>query len=119
MILRWVALAAAWATAMICAISCWVIQSRMLDEVNARLPDNARISPYGWYATKYMRLLGEYRRFYPSGRRLRQLRLLSMAMFLSMACAVLAIGFGFLAAAWLTIGGCTMMWLVHRNWQAR
>ena len=119
MTLRWVALATSCAAALICAISANVIVGRMVDEVNAHLSKDGRFSQYWWYGTKYMRLLREYRTFYPNGRRLRQLRLLSMGMCVSLGCAALAIGFGLLGAACLGVGGCTMVWLVHREWQVR
>ena len=119
MILRLVVLASTGATALVCAVSSEVILNRVVDEVNACLPQGARYSPDWWHAPKYMRVIREYRRLYPSGSRIDQLRFRSLLMAVSVACSALAVGFDLVLVVWLGTGGCLLAWMVHRNWQAQ
>jgi hypothetical protein len=69
-----------------------ILWSRMVFEVNAKLPPERQIGLYWWYVGKYGRLMREYRRLYPEGRHLRSvyrvgaagfgLFLISIALFL-------------------------------------
>jgi len=52
-----------------------VVQS-MVDEVNHKRPPEDRISPFGWYPGKLVRVVDLYRQTYPSGRRHIQLAFL-------------------------------------------
>ena len=75
-----------------CAFYATILWSRMVFEVNAKLPPDRQIGLYWWYAGKYGRLMREYRRLYPEGRYLRTvyrvgaagfgLFLISIALFL-------------------------------------
>jgi len=119
MILRLIALASAGVTALVCAVSSEVILERMVGEVNPHLPENARYSLDWWHAPKYLRLLREYRRIFPSGPRVGQLRLLSFILFVSAGCGALTLGLGYAGAGWIGTGGCVVAWLMHRNWNTR
>jgi hypothetical protein len=119
MTIRFLVLGLCWATLVACGITSVVVLGHVVDDVNLRLPKNARFSWYGWYAPKYLRLLSEYRRLYPSGRHARQLRFLSFIMMLSAASAALALGFNFVGAGSLGAAGCLSVWLVHRDWHPR
>jgi hypothetical protein len=64
----------------------------MVDKVNEKLPETERFAQLGWYLSKRRRLSREYRRFYPDGRLLLRLRILSALMFAGVVIA--AWGFG-------------------------
>lgn len=48
-----------------------MIANDMVDKVNAQLSSERRFSLLFWYAPKTLRLWGEYRRLFPSGKLLR------------------------------------------------
>jgi hypothetical protein len=76
----------------------------MLDLVNAQLPADQRFNPGWWYFDKTQRLLQEYRRLYPAGLLVRQLRRIVIIMGAAFGLAVFAFDVG-LAAAILLGGG--------------
>jgi hypothetical protein len=86
-------------TTVICGLRGTFIFYKMLDEVNARLPESERFSPAWWYAGKTLRLRHEYRRLYPSAPRLTQLRSVGFVEVAIAVTAALALGFGVAGAA--------------------
>ncbi len=65
----------------------------MVEEVNARLPEDARFDPMWWYAPKTLRLYQAYKRLCPEGRLLRALYLCVAVGAASLLIAAWAIGF--------------------------
>ncbi len=67
----------------------------IIDKVNDKLPEMERFAPLGWYPFKYQRLKRRYRTFYPDGRLLLRVCILTALM---LACVVIAAwGFGVFA----------------------
>jgi hypothetical protein len=91
---------ASWA----CGFWSMVVHQRMLDLVNAQLPADQRFNSGWWYFDKTQRLLREYRRLYPAGLLVRQLRRIVIIMGAAFGLAVFAFDVG-LAAAILLGGG--------------
>jgi hypothetical protein len=72
----------------VCGLMSALANSKMVDQVNRKLPKDVQFSPLGWYFSKTLRLHREYRRLFPDGQLL-QVRLL------------IALGFGSLiVGAW-------------------
>jgi len=72
-----------------CGFISTLVYSKMVDQVNGRLPKDAQFSPLGRYPSKTLRLHREYRRLFPDGGLLLQVRF------------VIAVGFGSLiVCAW-------------------
>jgi hypothetical protein len=67
--------------------------SNMGDQVNGKLPKDAQFSPLGWYLSKTLRLHREYRRLFPDGQLLLQVRLLIALGFGSLMVGAWALGF--------------------------
>jgi hypothetical protein len=59
---------AALAGMVVCGLTSALINIEMMAQVNAKLPEDRRFSPLGWYAPKTMRLFHEYMRLYPNGK---------------------------------------------------
>lgn len=91
------------------------VSGKMLDEVNAMLPEAQRIRLAPFDRWKHFRVVAEYRRLYPSGPRLRQLRSVDLAMFFVGAVAAYASGLGLDVAALFGIGGAAAIWFMYRN----
>jgi hypothetical protein len=109
-----IALASFAITAAVCGISSTLVLARAVDEVNAMLPPAERFSPFGWHWWKYRRLVQEYYRLHPSGRRVAQLRSLNLAMVIvSVVAGVALIGLA-LGAFFGAVGG-GVMWLTYRR----
>jgi hypothetical protein len=53
---------------MISGVASTIYMSRIVDEVNRHRAAAEQDSPYGWYATKILRILDEYRQVCPTGR---------------------------------------------------
>ncbi len=100
----------------VCGLASAAIVSSMVDEVNPRLPENQRFSAYWWHFPKYLRLLREYRRLCPSGKRMNRLRWIGVAAVSNMALGGAAAGFR-LGAAIFWVVGCLGVWLLHRQWR--
>ncbi len=98
-----------------CGLCSAVILWRMVDEVNIHLPEADRFSLPGWHALKYARLVDEYRRLYPSGRRITQLGWAWLGMVASMVIGAIALGLGVAGAAFVGIGGCAIGWASFRT----
>jgi hypothetical protein len=78
------------------AVSCIassLIMSEILERVNRRLPEDSHISPLGWYLTKTLYVLREYRRYYPYGNLVRALWLTAGLAFSSLLLCAWAVGF--------------------------
>jgi hypothetical protein len=75
--------------AIACGSACGLVASftnfRMIDEVNGRLPEEERFKLVGWYRR-------EYKRFYPEGRLLIRVRILSAIMLICMVVAAWCFG---------------------------
>ena len=54
--------------AQVCAITGSVAVYAELSNVNRKLPDDQQISYFWWYFSKYRRVDGLYRQYYPAGR---------------------------------------------------
>lgn len=112
---RVVILVLCWVAIVICGLRNAFVGGKMLDEVNARLPDAERFSPAWWCPGKYQRLLREYRRLHPLGKRLAQLRSVGFMMLLFFVIAILALDAGLAVAAFFGIGGSLVTWFTFRN----
>jgi hypothetical protein len=77
----------------VCGLISTVVNHKMMDQVNGRLPKGVQFSPLGWYLPKTLRLHREYRRLFPDGRLLLQVRLLIALMFGSLMGCAWALGF--------------------------
>jgi len=87
---------------------------KMVDEVNARLPEEAQFAHAWWFPGKFHRLLRDYARLFPTGPRIRELRSRSTGMFASMAIGVLVVcpGWcGILGALFFVFLGLAVVWL--------
>ena len=62
-----------------------MVLNAMLTEVNRQLPKEQRFGLVGWHFLKSQRLFSEYRRLYPDGPRIRQVRTIEIIMFASLA----------------------------------
>lgn len=71
----------------VCGLLSTLVNCKMMDQVNSKLPKDARFSPIGRYFPKNLRLHREYRRLFPDGHLLLQTRLL-----LGLMCGFLAVG---------------------------
>jgi len=77
----------------VCGLMSALVNSKMVDQVNGRLPKDVQFSPLGWYLSKTLRLHREYRRLFPDGHLLLQVRLLIALMFGSLMVCAWALGF--------------------------
>jgi hypothetical protein len=77
----------------VCGLISALVNSQMMDQVNGRLPKDVQFSPLGWYLPKTLRLHREYRRLFPDGQLLLQVRLLIALMFGSLVVCAWALGF--------------------------
>src|SRR5882757_1658983 len=59
----------------VCGLISSLVNSKMVNQVNGRLPKDVQFSPLGWYFSKRLRLHREYRRLFPDGHLLLQVRL--------------------------------------------
>jgi hypothetical protein len=92
-----------------------LVLMKMVDEVNVHLPASERLSPLGWDAWKYARLLREYRRLCPAGRSLGRLRYLTSLGILGTAGTGLVLGLPIpLVSGWAAVG-CVATWVWHRS----
>ncbi len=60
----------------VCGLLSTIINYKMVDQVNGKLPKDAQFSLIGWYLPKNLRLYREYRRLFPNGHLLLQFLLL-------------------------------------------
>jgi len=85
--------------ALVCGSVCGILATlsnfEMTDKVNDKLPDTETFAQLGWYLSKTRKLRQKYRAFYPDGRLLLRVRVLTAIMFVCLVIA--AWGFGFLA----------------------
>jgi hypothetical protein len=72
-------------TAMVCLFWSDKIHSKILEKVNARLPEAERFKPLGWGPFKKDRLHQEYRRLFSGGNDLKQLHRLTIIGFSALA----------------------------------
>jgi hypothetical protein len=70
-----------------------LIGHEMVEEVNARLPEDARFDPMWWYVPKAFRLYQAYKRLCPNGRLLTAFSLCAAVGAVSLLVAAWAIGF--------------------------
>ena len=77
----------------VCGLMSALANSNMGDQVNGKLPKDAQFSPLGWYLSKTLRLHREYRRLFPDGQLLLQVRLLIALGFGSLIVGAWALGF--------------------------
>jgi hypothetical protein len=71
--------------ALACASGCGIfgafLNFEMIEKVNDKLPEEGRFEWFGWDLFKYRRLKREYRKFYPDGRLLFRVRILTVLLF--------------------------------------
>jgi hypothetical protein len=72
-------------TVVVCVFWSNKILSKISEKVNASLPEAERFKPLWWGPLKKDRLYEEYRRLFPGGNDLKQLRRLTIAMFAALA----------------------------------
>ena len=99
----------------VCGLASTLIGWRIVDDVNSRLPEKQQASWFGWHYSKSRRLIEEYRRLYPEGRRVDQQAMLAGAS-LALAIAVgWLFGFGFTPMLASAILGGGLLWLMFRK----
>lgn len=76
----------------ICGFLATFANSRMIEQVNARLPEGERFELIGWYWPKYQSLRHEYKKFYPEGRLLIRVRILGVIMLVGLVVAAWCFG---------------------------
>ena len=101
-------------TGAVCGIASTVVLMRAVDEVNALLPPAERFSPLGWHWWKYRRLVREYYRLQPSGRRVAQLRSLHLAVVVASVIAGVTL-IGLAGGAFFGAVGGVVMWITYRR----
>ncbi len=72
-------------TVMVCGLWSAQIHSKILEKVNARLPEAERFKSAWWGPSKKDRLNREYRRLFPDGNDLKQLHRLTVIMLSALA----------------------------------
>jgi hypothetical protein len=77
----------------VCGLLSALMNYKMMDQVNSKLPKDARFSPVGRYFAKNLRLHREYRRLFPGGHLPLQSRLLLGLMCGSLVVGAWAMGF--------------------------
>jgi hypothetical protein len=97
----------------ICGSASMVKTRRMVNDVNSKLPPDQQFSPLGWYYTKHRRLLFEYRRLYPDGKLIDEVRMLSAGVLL-LPIVGAAIAGSVLGALFLGIVGGLGLWLSYK-----
>jgi hypothetical protein len=104
-----------WVALVICVLRDLFVFYKVLDEVNARLPDGEKFSPTGWPPGKHWSIVREYRRLYPAAPRLRQLRVVGFIFMAILVTAMLAFRFGPVIAG--LVGGVVSVanWRMYRN----
>jgi hypothetical protein len=98
----------------ICGIASMLKSQQMVNDVNSKLPDDQKFSPIGWYYAKHRRLLTEYRRLYPDGRLIHELRTLSFGVWLLPLVGSAVLGFGVLGALFFGVGGGLLIWFTYK-----
>ena len=68
-------------TVIVCGLWATEVHWRIMDKVNARLPEGEKFKPLFWGPLKRARLNDEYRRLFPDGSDLKQLHRLIAIMF--------------------------------------
>jgi len=92
-----------------------LVHLNMVDEVNQHLSERERFSPYWWGPWKTMRLLRDYRRLFPQGKRIRQMRSLALLSLLALVCSAFIFGFTLDSIAFVGVGGALSIWLTFRS----
>lgn len=77
----------------LCGLMSTFVNSKMVDEVNGRLPKDAQFPLLGWDLSKTLRLHHEYRRLFPEGQLLWQVRILIALGLGSLTLCAWALGF--------------------------
>jgi len=78
---------------------------RVIEAVNAKLPERERFEPFGWYLSKSLRLRDTYHHLYPDGRLLRRQGVFSAIGLGCLVTAAALIGFPLFAVAGLGVVG--------------
>jgi hypothetical protein len=76
---------ACFGTIVLCGIWSAGIHSKIMEKVNARLPEADRFKPLWWGPLKKDRLYQEYHRLFPGGNDLNRLHRLTIIMFAALA----------------------------------
>jgi hypothetical protein len=92
-----------------------LIQSRMVDEVNAALPSERRFALLDWEWFKYRRLLNEYRRLYPAGSLVSHLMIWYSLGLAAVVVASAVVMRSIIDPFWFASGGVLLMWLCFRT----
>jgi hypothetical protein len=77
----------------VCGALSSVVNAKMVDQVNRKLPKDLRFAPFGWYYPKTQFLHREYRRLFPDGPLLWQGRTLLAMMLVCLGVSAWAMGF--------------------------
>ena len=104
-----------WVALVICVLRDLFLCFKVLDEVNARLPEGERFSPTGWPRRNHWIVVREYRRLYPTAPRLRQLRVLGFIFVPILVTAILSFGIGPVIAGLVGTGLSVANWFTYRN----
>jgi hypothetical protein len=94
-------------------LASYINEAAIVDAVNSKLPADDQFNPLGWGPSKTLRLHHAYRRLYPEGRLLKRQAILHTLMLLCLVSAAALLGFGFLPAAWIGMGGLVLNWLLY------
>ena len=77
----------------VCGVLATFASFEMVDKVNENLPEVEKFGHLAWSLSKRSRLYRTYRKFYPNGRLILRVRILSGLMFASLLVAAWTIGF--------------------------
>ena len=76
-----------------CGLISTLVNLRIVEKVNERLPKEEWIEPLGWYFSKSLRLHREYGRLYPDGHLLLVVRLFMALMIVCLLICGFTLGF--------------------------
>jgi hypothetical protein len=100
----------------VCGVASTVKLQRIVADVNSKLPADQQFSPLWWHAAKVLRLFNDYRRLYPDGGRIDQLRNLNIIPFVVMGLGTLVLDAPLFVPVLSTIVGSLGIWLIYKRW---
>lgn len=94
-------------------IASTITHSAIVEAVNEKLPREKQFEILGWYFPKYLKLISEYRRLYPTGGLLRRAGFIGAVMLLCLLLAAALIGFPVLGIVWIGGIGAFFIWFMY------
>jgi hypothetical protein len=97
----------------VCAVRSLVVHTKMLDEVNSRLPKEQQFAYGWWWLGKTLRFHAEYHRLFPTGAGIRTICALGTGSVAAGVLLMAVIGFGATDLLCLAVGGGVVMWIPY------